>query len=133
MAFTTIGYKALANAIMSGTTYTKFNAAHTYLGVGDAATAFDAADTDLKATANKLRRGMEAAYPQRTDNAIIFKAHFDTTDANWSWEEYGIFNKSTGACTTAPDCMLTRKVEHLVDKTSAMDVYLTVTLTIGRA
>lgn len=132
MAFTTIGYYALADAIMGGTTYTKFDAANTYLGVGNTATAFNAADTELKASGlNKLRKGMEAAYPQRTANAIIFKSHFDTTEANWSWEEYGIFNLSTGACTTAPDCMLTRKVEHLIEKTSSMDVYLTVTLTIG--
>lgn len=131
MAFTTIGYKALADAVMGGTTYTKFNAAHTYLGVGSATTVFNAADTDLKATTYKIRKEMEPAYPQRTDNTITFKTHFNANEAIWSWEEYGIFNKSVGACTTAPDCMLTRKVVPIIEKTGAMDVYLTVTLTIG--
>ena len=102
---------------------TFFNNTNTYLAVGDSTTAFAASQTDLQATTNKLRKKVDAAYPTRDNNSLTFKATFNTTDANWNWNEWGIFNGSTGGT------MLNRKVENLGTKTSAATWVFTVTLT----
>jgi hypothetical protein len=127
MAFETIGFSALASLLMADAVYAAFDHDHAYLGVGDSDDAFDLADTDLQASTNKLRKGMETAFPSRTANAITFKAHFATNEANWAWKENCIANHATAGQ------MLTRKVETLVTKTSASEIYLTKTLTIAQA
>jgi hypothetical protein len=112
---------------------TYFSNAQAALGVGDSTTTAAATQTDLQASTNKLRKAMNATYPQHTDGVvtgaqtITFQSTFATTDANFSWQEWGIFNSSTAATGR----MLNRKVESLGTKTSAASWVLTVTVTIS--
>lgn len=128
MAFTTNGFKLIAGLLIADGT-TSFANANARLGVGDDSTAFDPSQTDLNpgVGGNKLRVGMVGGYPQRTNNAITFQASFTTAQANWHWQENGIFNAASGATS-----MLTRKVEDLGTKTSASTATFTKTLTISK-
>lgn len=106
---------------------TFFNNANTYIGVGDSTTAFATGQTDLQAATNKMRKAMDATYPSGGSNVITFRSTFATTDANWAWQEWGIFNGSSAGT------MLSRKVESLGTKTSAQTWQFTVTLTFSTA
>lgn len=114
----------LADAVIGGSTYTKFNNANAALGVGSGTTAFSAAHTDLQG-ASKFRKGMDATYPQRTANVVVFKSSFATSEANFAWEEVGTFNTST----LAAGEMLSRVVTTLGSKTAAASWVLTHTMT----
>ncbi len=115
----------------AGQTLTYFNNGNAYLGVGDSTTAAAATQTDLQAATNKLRKAMDATYPQHTDAAtsgaaaIVFKSTFGTSDANFAWQEWGLFNGSSGGR------MLNRKVESLGTKASGTTWALTVTLSLA--
>jgi hypothetical protein len=122
MALTTAFRDYLA-ALVVGGGGTAFNNANAYLGVGDSTTAFSAGHTDLQAATNKLRKGMDATYPQVAANVQTFRATFSTAEANFAWQEWGIFNASSGGT------MMNRKVESLGTKTSAQSWQITVTLT----
>ncbi len=115
----------------SGQTLTYFNNANSYIGVGDSSTAEAATHTDLQAATNKLRKAMDATYPTHTDGtasgnaSAVWRSTFATSDANYAWNEWGIFNGSSGGR------MLNRKVQSLGTKTSAASWQLTVTLTLA--
>ena len=127
MAFTTAGFAAIAGLLISDGT-TPFNSSNAYLGVGDDSTAFDPSQTDLNpvVSGNKIRVLVSTA-PVRTGAAITFTCNFTTAQANWVWNENGIFNAASGGT------MLTRKVETLVTKTSAATATFTKTLTIAQS
>lgn len=108
-----------------GETVTEFNNTNAYIGVGDSSTAFAAAQTDLQASTNKLRKAMDATYPSRSTNVLTFRSTFATSDANFAWQEWGVFNGSSGGT------MLNRKVESLGTKTSAQSWQMTVTITVN--
>lgn len=114
-----------------GQTLTYFNNANAHIGVGDSTTAAAATQTDLQAASNKVRKAMEATYPTHTDGTtsgsatITFRSVFGTGDANFAWQEWGVFNASTGGR------MLNRKVESLGTKTSAATWTFTVTITLS--
>jgi hypothetical protein len=89
----------------TGQNLTFFNNSNAAVGVGDSTTAPVATQTDLQASTNKTRVGMVASYPQHTDGvvsgsaSITFQASFPATGgtaANYTWNEVGIFNSSTG-------------------------------------
>lgn len=112
-----------------GATPVFFNNANSYIGVGDSATAYAAGQTDLQGTTNRLRKAMDATYPSGAVNVITFRSTFATTDANYAWNEWGVFNNaSTGSGT-----MLSRKQEALGTKTSAQTWQFTVVLTFTTA
>lgn len=108
-----------------GETVTEFDNANAHIGVGDSSTAFAATQTDLQASTNKLRKGMDAGYPQRSGNVLTFRATFGTSEANFAWQEWGVFNASSGGT------MMNRKVESLGTKTSAQSWQFTVQNTIN--
>ena len=114
-----------------GTGITAFDNTNAYIGVGDSSTAAAATQTDLQAATNKHREAMDATYPQHTDGttsgaaSIVYKSTFETGDANFAWEEWGIFNGSTG------NRMLNRKVTALGTKTSSDEWAFTVTITLA--
>ncbi len=122
MALTTAGRNFIAQAIINDTP-TFFNNANANIGVGDNATAFSAAQTDLQAATNKLRKSMEVGFPTRTDNVLTFKASFGDAEANWAWNEWGVFNAASSGV------MINRKVESLGTK-SGGTWNLTVTNTL---
>lgn len=126
MPLTNAGRDQFAAEII-GESPTAFNNANAHTGVGDSSTAFAATQTDLQAATNKLRKAMEATYPQRSTNVLTFRSLFGTGDANFAWEEWAIFNASSAGV------MLNRKVESLGTKTSAQSWQMTTTLTVTAA
>lgn len=124
MPLTNAGRDSIAQAIIADS-FTAFDNSNAYIGSGDDDAAFSASQTDLQASSNKLRKGMEAGYPQRSDNVLTFRSLFGTSEANWDWEEWGVFNAASSGV------MLSRKAESLGTKTSAQSWLLTATLTIS--
>lgn len=114
-----------------GTGVTAFDSSNAYIGVGDSATAAAATQTDLQAASNKLRKAMDSTYPQHTDGttspsaSITFKSTFGSSEANFAWAEWGIFNASSSGR------MLNRKVESLGTKGSGSTWVLTITLSLS--
>ena len=112
-------------------TLTFFNNGNAHIGVGDDNTAAAATQTDLQASTNKLRNAMEASYPVHTDGvtsgaaSIAFRSVFGSSEANYDWEEWGVFNGSSGGR------MLNRKVESLGTKASGSTWTFTVTLSLS--
>jgi hypothetical protein len=117
----------------AGQSLTYFSNAQAAIGVGDSTTAAAATQTDLQAATNKLRVAMDATYPTHTDGttsgsaSISYRSTFSTAQANWAWQEWGVFNSATAGTGR----MLQRKVESLGTKTSASTWALTVTLTLA--
>jgi len=114
-----------------GQTLTFFNNGNAYIGVGDSNTAEAATQTDLQAASNKLRVAMDATYPQHTDAttsgaaSIVFRSTFGTSQANYAWAEFAIFNGSSGGR------MLNRKVASNGTKASGATWVMTVTITLS--
>ena len=108
-----------------GTAITAFDNTNARLGVGDSATAFSASQTDLQASTNKLRKAMDATYPTRSTNVLTYRSTFTTAEANYAWNEWGVFNAASGATS-----MLSRKVESLGTKPGTQSWQFTTTLTI---
>ena len=125
MALTTAGRNHITVCLINDGSPTFFDNSNSYLAVGDSTTAFAVGQTDLQAVTNKIRKGMDTSYPTRTDNQLTFKATYSTSEANFVWNEWGIFNASTSGV------MLNRKVESLGEKTSYATWVFTVTLTIN--
>lgn len=124
MPLTQAGRDFIASAIMNDSP-TFFTNANARLGAGDSSTAFSDAQTDLQAASNKLRKAMEATYPQRTGNVLTFRSLFGTSEGNFNWNEWGVFNAGSGGV------MLNRKVENLGTKASTQSWQLTVDLTVA--
>ena len=117
----------------AGQSLTFFNNAQSQIGVGDSTTAAAATQVDLQAASNKLRKAMDATYPLHTDgtNSISYRSTFATADANFAWQEWGVFNGTVVATSsTTASRMLNRKVESLGTKTSAASWQFTVTISI---
>lgn len=127
MGLTNAGRDFIAQAIVNASSPTFFDNSNSYIGVGDSNTAFAASQTDLQAASNKTRKAMDATYPQRSTNVLTFRSTFGTSDANYAWEEWGVFNASSAGT------MLSRKVESLGTKTSAQSWQMTGTLTVTAA
>lgn len=103
---------------------TAFNNANAYIGIGDSSTAAAVGQTDLQAATNKLRKAMDATFPSRSGQVMTYKSTFATTDANYAWNEIGLFNASSAGS------MFSRAViSSPFTKTSALSVVATYTLT----
>lgn len=126
MAVTDAGRNFMVQSSIAAAS-TPFSNANSFIGVGDSTTAFSASQTDLQASTNKLRKAMDATYPSGASNVITFRSTFATTDANFAWQEWGVFNASSAGT------MWSRKVESLGTKTSAQTWQFTVTLTFSTA
>jgi hypothetical protein len=112
---------------ITNTGATFLNSSNSHLGVGDSSTAFAAAQTDLQAASNKLRKAMESGYPTRSSGGLTFRSLFGTSDANFAWNEWAVFNASSSGV------MFSRKVESLGTKTSSQSWQLTATVTVAAA
>jgi len=106
---------------------TYLSTAQARIGVGNSSTAAAATQTDLQG-GSKTRKAIDAA-PTHTDGTgassnaqVQFVATFTTSDANHAWEEWGLFNASTGGR------MLNRKVQSMGTKTVSDTWQATVTL-----
>jgi hypothetical protein len=119
-------------------TPTFFIEANSAIGVGSSSTAFVNTQTDLQATTygtNKIKKAMDSGYPSIVGNVLTFRSTFGLSDANFAWEEWGVFNFTAETVPSAPagQYMLNRKAESLGTKTSAQTWELTVELTITAA
>lgn len=116
-----------------------FSNANACISVGDSTTTAVDTHTELQAATNRVRKAMDSTYPLHTDStgtagskSITFRSTFITTDANYAWQEWGIFNgPGTGGPPTTGARMLNRKVESLGTKTSAATWVLTITLSLA--
>ena len=126
MALTNAARDLIAQALI-GEAFTSFANANARIGVGDSSAAFTASQTDLQASTNKLRKAMEAAYPTRAGNVLTFRSIFGTSEGNFAWNEWGVFNAASGGT------MLNRLVASLGTKTSAQSWQITVTVTVVAA
>lgn len=122
MAITEAGIRFLAQAAMGAATV--FNNANARLGVGNGANTFAASQTDLQG-ASKLRKVMDTDYPVIDGPTITFKSTFDPHEANFDWNEWGIFNAATGGV------MLNRVVESNGTKQDNQTWVLEVTITFA--
>ena len=126
MALTNAGAIEIAKCAINDSP-TFINNTNAYLGVGDSATVFSAAQTDLQAASNKSRRPQEATYPQRSSGAVTFRSLWGTSEGNHAWNEWGVFNASTSGVLWA------RKVESLGTKGGTQSWQLTATCTFAAA
>lgn len=124
MALTTAGINHLAQALVGQGVW--FNGANAHIGVGNGTNAFAASQTDLMGS-SKFRKGMDADYPVVAAPVVTFKATFAKSEANFAWNEWGVFNAKTGGV------MLNRVVEgngtKQANQTWVMEV--SVTFAIG--
>lgn len=127
MALSNLGAVEISKASIGEVGFVPLTGSNAYLGVGDSATAFSAAQTDLQAASNKTRKAMESTYPQRSSNQLVFRSLFGTGDANYAWNEHGVFNASTAGI------MWSRKQEALGTKANTQSWQLTVTVTVAAA
>jgi hypothetical protein len=68
---------------------------------------------------------MDSGYPQVSGNTVTYRATFGTGDANFAWNEWGLFNGATGGV------MLNRVVEYNGTKLSGQTWVLEVVVTIN--
>lgn len=125
MPITNAGRDHLTAAIV-GAAGTSFASANAFIGVGSASTAFAATQTALGSQLS-VRKAMDATFPTVSTNQLTFRSTFGTTDAEGAWNEWGVFNASTGAT------MLNRKAESLGTKPSGTQTWqftVTITLTV---
>lgn len=127
MGLTNAARDLIATGIVTGTISPAFNNANSHIGVGDSTAAFAATQTDLQAATNKFRKPMDATYPQQATNVLTYRATFATGDANFAWNEWGVFNAASAGT------MLNRRQEALGTKASTQSWQFTVTLTLTAA
>jgi hypothetical protein len=120
----------------AGQELTYFNNANAAIGVGDSSTAAALTQTALQAATNRLYKAMDATYPLHTDSDssagardCVFRSTFATGDANWAWNEWGVFNSTTH--NTGRMMNRVASAGLLGTKTSSATWVLTVTLTMS--
>ncbi len=123
MPLTNAGRDFIAG-LLTGFENTVFNEANAHLGVGTGTTAFDVSQTDLQG-ASKYRQGMDVGFPTRVANVMTFKSTIGPNDANFSWQEWGVFNAA------AAGTMLNRKVEDNGAKISGQTWVFEVDITVN--
>lgn len=125
------GISTMWEALLGGT-ITSFAEANAAIGVGNSTAAEDPTHTNLQGT-SKFRKAVDLTYPQHTDGTalvnsqVTFRSTFEPDDANFAWDEWGIFNSDVDAAGT----MLNRKVENLGTKTSGFTWRLTLVVSIA--
>lgn len=124
MPLTDAGRNHIA-ADLVGEAVTEFSNAGARLGVGDSNAAFAKAQTDLQAAVNKVRKAMDLTFPTRAVNVLTFRATFGLAEANFAWEEWGLFNAA------AAGTMLNRRVASMGTKPGTETWEMTVTCTLG--
>lgn len=114
---------AIALDLLAGAGGTVFNNANAFIGIGNGNAAPAVGQTDLQG-ASKTRKAMDATFPSRAGQVMSFRSTFGAGDANYSWEEIGLFNAA------AAGTMFSRSlISAPFTKTAALVVITTYTLT----
>ena len=116
------GRNFLAAAMIGEAGHAPYNNTNAHIAVGDSNAAFSAAQTDLQGS--NIRKPMQLGYPVRVTNKNTFRSMFETSEANFAWEEWGLFNAPVGGT------LFNRKIENLGTKTDAQTWLLTVDVEI---
>lgn len=87
---TTAGKNAIADRIVANGVSAAFDATTGYLGVGNSATAWSAAQTDLIGTAVRALVSATPTHPAST--TTVWTTTFGSAVANFVWNEQGVFN-----------------------------------------
>lgn len=101
--------------MLMGRSFTPYNNANAYIGVGNGGAAPDPNQTDLQG-ATTIRKEMESGYPlhfpgnNEAAASIIFRAVFGPGEAEFGWKEVGLFNAA------ASGRMFNRRVRDLGTK-----------------
>jgi len=119
----------------ASTSAKKYFNATAALGVGNSTAAATNIQTALQAASSRqLLKALTGGFPTHTTGSsaatvadIVYKSTYGLTEANWAWQEWGLFNKAG----TTQRRMLNRKVQSLLTKTSAASATLTVTLSLA--
>lgn len=121
---------------MLGEDYTPYDNENAALGVGDDDTEFSSSQSELQAEANGTeakRVGMNSGYPSRdpdgdgSTNKQRYQATYGTSQGNFRWEEWGLFNDSSEGA----GVMLNREVEYLGEKSNNVKWVFEVDLTLA--
>lgn len=117
----------------ASTSAKKYFNATAALGVGNSTAAVTNIQLDLQG-ASKTYKALTGGFPTHTTGStaatvvdIVYKSTFGLTEANYAWQEWGVFNKAG----STQRRMLNRKVQSLLTKTSAATATLTVTLSLA--
>jgi len=106
---------------------TKFDNTNAYIGVGDSSTAFDATQTGLQATTNKLYKAMDTGYPTYgSAQKATWRSTFGSADANFAWNEITVANGNSDAAKN-----LNRKVQAMGTKASGTTWVATLEITLS--
>ena len=127
MPLVVTGRNNIAALIVSTGAMRPWGATGAYFLVGNSTATHSTAHTFMQGTTTMM--AMDAGYPTRATNVNTFRATFSTAQANFAWNEWGIFNStSTG---DAAASLLNRKVEDpsLGTKTSAQSWQITADIT----
>lgn len=114
----------LALLTASSTATVPYNAANSFIGVGDTATAASASQTELQASqnaSNRFYKGMNSTYPSTSSQTTSWQSDFTTSEANFVWNEWSITagaTTSSGSGYLVGTNNLNRKVASLGTKTS---------------
>lgn len=122
MAFTT-AFRDYLTAKLIGGTAVLYDNTNAYIGVGTSATLVSASQTNLLGTA--VRKPMDTGYPTVSANTMTFRATYATGDANFSWQEWGIFNAAAGGT------MMNRVTQDNGTKAATETKQVTVTMTLS--
>lgn len=129
---TTAGAQRLEDLLI-GAGGQAFNNANSRIGVGNSATAANAADTDLGAAAGSTNRQfvtMDATFPSRSGTTVTFRSTFTSALGNFAWAEWGIDNGTANA-TTVTAVFLNHKIASLGTKVSGASWQFTVTVVVS--
>jgi hypothetical protein len=108
-------------AVSNQTTGNRWNAADSYIGVGDSAVAEAATQAELQAATNRFYKGMNATFPSRASQTVTWQSDFVTAEANYVWAEWTVSSGATvasGGGFTTGTTNLNRKVSALGTKTT---------------
>lgn len=104
---------------------TPFDKVNAKIGVGSDTTPENPNQTGLLASSNKFYKTVESGYPQVSGRTMVFKATYDTNEANFDWNEFSIVN-GDGVGGIA----LNRKVQNLGKKVSGIwSIQITISVT----
>lgn len=135
------GKKRIMDRLLSTASNAGLSSTVGRIGVGNSNTAAADTQTDLQASAGSANRQFElvdsapAVGSGASSGVGTFVATFETGDANFAWEEWGIDGGTADGTTVTADTnttpgLINRKVTSLGTKTSAASWVFTVTITI---
>lgn len=137
---TTVGLARVLDRLI-GVSVQAADNTHTFLGVGNSATAATVGQTDLQAGtggSNRQWKGMDATYPSRASSVVTFKATYTSGEAAFAWNEWalevdnGTVSPGTAALSTGTQKMINRRTPSGgMGTKGAVTWTLTVTLTLA--